>query len=350
MLNNFASTQAGGTGTVTTTTILDSTIANADVASDAAIDSSKIEFGGVSIGSGYSDTTPPTNGLLVEANVGVGQTTPQSDNSSTHFVHIGDSSGASAGLVLEDGENQWEIWNNGWLVIKDGTETLAYWKNTGNKELVLNTSLFLEEKSAADSDIAAYGQIWVKDGTPNSLYFTDDAGTDTKVTTDTTYTAGDGLDLSGTAFSTDLKSNGGLEIQSTELSVAQGISQYDVAQFVASVVDNDFLRVDSTSVEGRSASEVLSDIAALGTAGGTMSGAIACADQVVGRSRFTDYAETINAIGATGGGIQDIDVESGNVVSATVDTNANTFTFSNPSAIGNPVHSPCFLPTVDHKL
>ena len=45
MLNNFAATQAGGTGTVTTTTILDSTIANADVASDAAIDASKINFG-----------------------------------------------------------------------------------------------------------------------------------------------------------------------------------------------------------------------------------------------------------------------------------------------------------------
>ena len=44
MLNNFASTQGGGTGTVTTTTILDGTIANADVASDAAIDSSKINF------------------------------------------------------------------------------------------------------------------------------------------------------------------------------------------------------------------------------------------------------------------------------------------------------------------
>ena len=44
MLNNFASTQAGGVNTVTTTTILDGTIANADVASDAAIDSSKINF------------------------------------------------------------------------------------------------------------------------------------------------------------------------------------------------------------------------------------------------------------------------------------------------------------------
>ena len=37
MLNNFASTQSGGKDTVTTTTILDGTIANADVASDAAI-------------------------------------------------------------------------------------------------------------------------------------------------------------------------------------------------------------------------------------------------------------------------------------------------------------------------
>ena len=45
MLNNFASTQQGGTGTVTTTTILDGTIANADVASDAAIAVSKIDLG-----------------------------------------------------------------------------------------------------------------------------------------------------------------------------------------------------------------------------------------------------------------------------------------------------------------
>ena len=85
--------------------------------------------------------------------------------------------------------------------------------------------------------------------------------------TNTTYTAGDGLDLSGTAFSTDLKANGGLEIDTTELSVAQGISQYDVAQFTTGVVDNDFLRVDGTAVEGRSASEVLTDIAAAPAAG-----------------------------------------------------------------------------------
>jgi len=85
--------------------------------------------------------------------------------------------------------------------------------------------------------------------------------------TNTTYTAGDGLDLTGTTFSTDLKANGGLDIDSTELSVAQGISQYDVAQFATGVVDDDFLRIDGTAVEGRSASEVLSDIGASPTAG-----------------------------------------------------------------------------------
>ena len=78
--------------------------------------------------------------------------------------------------------------------------------------------------------------------------------------TDTTYTAGDGLDLTGTTFSTDLKTNGGLEIDTTELSVAQGISQYDVAQFDTGVADDDFLRINGTAVEGRSASEVKSDI------------------------------------------------------------------------------------------
>ena len=77
----------------------------------------------------------------------------------------------------------------------------------------------------------------------------------------TAYTAGDGLDLSvGNEFSVDLMTNGGLEITTTELSVAQGISQYDVAQFDTGVVDDDFLRINGTAVEGRSASEVKTDI------------------------------------------------------------------------------------------
>ena len=34
------------------------------------------------------------------------------------------------------------------------------------------------EQSAADADTAGFGQIWVKNDTPNTLYFTNDAGVD----------------------------------------------------------------------------------------------------------------------------------------------------------------------------
>ena len=72
--------------------------------------------------------------------------------------------------------------------------------------------------------------------------------------------AGDGLAATSSVLAVDLGTNPGLEISSNKLQIAKGISQHDVAQFAAGVVDDDFLRVDGTTIEGRSASEVLSDI------------------------------------------------------------------------------------------
>jgi len=64
----------------------------------------------------------------------------------------------------------------------------------------------------------------------------------------------------------------------------------------------------------------------------TLGAAIAGADNQVGRINLIDYGEVTNAIGATGGGTQDINLTLGNNVVATVDTSTNTFTFSNPTA------------------
>jgi len=64
------------------------------------------------------------------------------------------------------------------------------------------------------------------------------------------------------------------------------------------------------------------------------SGIVNHADYQVVRPYLKDYAETVNAIGGTGGGTQDIDITAGNVATATVDTSTNTFTFSYPSATG----------------
>jgi hypothetical protein len=50
----------------------------------------------------------------------------------------------------------------------------------------------------------------------------------------------------------------------TTATLSTGISNNNVPKFTSGVADNDFLRVDGTAIEGRSASEVLSDIGALG--------------------------------------------------------------------------------------
>jgi len=82
--------------------------------------------------------------------------------------------------------------------------------------------------------------------------------------------------------------------------------------------------------------ETGSGAAVFGTAptltGATLAGELAGADNTVSRVNLKDYGEVTNAIGGTGGGTQDIDLTLGNAVSATVDTSANTFTFSNPTA------------------
>lgn len=66
----------------------------------------------------------------------------------------------------------------------------------------------------------------------------------------------------------------------------------------------------------------------------TISGKQSCDDKEFERPRLTDYGETVNAMGDLGGGTDDIDLESGNVVTATVSTSTETFTFSNPPDSG----------------
>jgi len=74
------------------------------------------------------------------------------------------------------------------------------------------------------------------------------------------------LDVSGDAdidgtLEADAMTLNGTAITTTA-TLSTGISNTNVAQFGSGVADNDFLRVDGTTVEGRSASEVLSDIGA----------------------------------------------------------------------------------------
>jgi len=63
----------------------------------------------------------------------------------------------------------------------------------------------------------------------------------------------------------------------------------------------------------------------------TLGGAIAGADNQVGRVNLKDYGEVTSALGSAGGA-RTIDLENGNSFSATVSTGTVTWTFSNPTA------------------
>lgn len=62
--------------------------------------------------------------------------------------------------------------------------------NDTTKSLTLGGSFYLKEMAVAKADGASYGQLWVKDDAPNTLWFTNDVGDDTQLGT-SFITAGD---------------------------------------------------------------------------------------------------------------------------------------------------------------
>ena len=75
-------------------------------------------------------------------------------------------------------------------VTNSSNTSLLYVRNDGNvgvgtaspnQELTIEGTMSLKEQADADADTVAYGQVWVKDTAPNTLYFTDDAGTDVQL-------------------------------------------------------------------------------------------------------------------------------------------------------------------------
>ena len=119
--------------------------------------------------------------------------------------------------------------------------------------------------------------------------------------------------------------------------IALGLTAVDATKIAdGSVTDAEFQYINTlaSNAQTQISNTVTVANAALPKAGGTMSGETIFADELATRPEIKDYAETVNVIGGTGGGTQSIDISLGNVVTATQDTGATTYTFDNPSATG----------------
>ena len=137
--------------------------------------------------------------------------------------------------------------------------------------------------NAAIGYTAAEGLILTGQGSTNDVTIKNDADADViEIPTGTTnVTVAGNLGVGGTVTATgtsvfatleisqDVDVDGTLEADAMTLNgvavtatatLDTGISNNNVPKFTTGVADNDFLRVDGTAIEGRSASEVLSDI------------------------------------------------------------------------------------------
>ena len=156
-----------------------------------------------------------------------------------------------------------------WILENNTNSTLTFTQGSG-----ANVAILAGQTKAIATDGGAGSAIVYEvftDLNLSGVTYVDDleVGDDLIVTDD--ITCGGSIDLEG-----DIDVNGTLEADAITLNgtaittiatLSTGISNTNVPVFTSGVADDDFLRVAGTSIEGRSAAEVLSDIGASAIAG-----------------------------------------------------------------------------------
>ena len=398
MLNNFASTQGGGTDTVTTTMILDGTIANADVASDAAIDGSKINFGNTleiegssgdlaleidnnvtnsanlkikcDAGSARADFALDGSNIITMKSqmVGIGDTSPSyalDVNGTGRYVSdvivggnltVGDA-GAEDQKIVFDGNAQ-----DFYVGLDDTTDDLVIGLGSAvgtTAAISINEDQDVTiSDGAIDFDIASHdatnglklgGTLVTSSAAELNMLDGKSIGAATGI--GDTYGPGSAVNnaiarFDGTAGKTIQNSNVTISDDPPVVKVGDGVAEDIMVTFDGNAADyriglddgNDTLEIGAGTAHGTTTAISIDSAADM-----TLGGYVNFADEQAIRPEIKDYAETINALGDTGGGTDAIDISAGNVVSATVSTGAQTFTFTNPSATGKACSFTLFL-------
>ncbi len=287
-----------------------------DVSGDADIDGTleadAITIAGVTLAETISDTV----GAMVSSNTETGISVTYDDSDNTLDFILG-----TAQTTIESVKNtSLVIGRDDDNLIKFGTDNQIIFEVSGGDNVIFKASGEIEASSldiSGDADIdgtleadaitvngtalnTVIAGVTVTDATNSAhVLVTDNESTNeenliTFVEDATSSTGNVGLEMdgnltynpsTGTITSTIFKGNidavdgdfdGTLEADAITLdgtaitataTLDTGISNNNVPKFTSGVADNDFLRVDGTAIEGRSASEVLSDISAAPAAG-----------------------------------------------------------------------------------
>lgn len=73
---------------------------------------------------------------------------------------------------IVNGESAYLIWADA------AKNQVGIGTSSPNQKLTVSGSISLDEQASAGTSVAGFGQLWVKNTAPNTLYFTDDSGTD----------------------------------------------------------------------------------------------------------------------------------------------------------------------------
>ena len=106
--------------------------------------------------------------------------------------------------------------DSGGIIALQTTNSDRFVINSPNNRFEFNDyTIFMEERAAAVADVAAYGQLWVRNDVPNRLFFTDDAGTDWDILN----LGGGGALPSGVATNDSLRWNGSAWVAESDFNI-----------------------------------------------------------------------------------------------------------------------------------
>jgi hypothetical protein len=162
----------------------------------------------------------------------------------------------------------------------------------------------------ADSTTTFTNKTIDADATGNNLTNIENANIKASAAIDATKIADGTVTSAEFQYINTLSSNAQTQLDGKQASLTFGISSGNVTKAGSGIVDNDFLRIDGTTMEGRSASEVLTDIGASPTAGSSSivtTGALDSGSITSGFGAINNGASAITTTGTITGGQVTVD-------------------------------------------